>query len=143
MEAVKNDGKLRLGSENDRLSVDFLPNTVDKTIAFTSLLMKEMYLRGKSTMWKTLNQIQAELKDCLIAEKDMDDLLKVISEASTRKEAMAQIMLFVPCIMHCENCIGIKIMTMLFIQGLLNYQGARFTDLETTRSQKTEKRGVH
>ena len=50
MEAVKDEGKFRLGSKNDSLSVDFLPNTVKETMDFTSLLMKEMRLRGKSTI---------------------------------------------------------------------------------------------
>ena len=42
-----------------------------------------------------LNQMQAELKNFMIAEKDMDDLLKVMNEASTCKESIAQIVLFV------------------------------------------------
>ena len=51
--------------------------------------------------------MQSELKDSLIAKKDMNNLIKLISVASTRKEAMAQIMLFVPYIMYCKNRIGI------------------------------------
>ena len=48
---------------------------------------------------------------------------------------MKRIMTFVPCIMHCENRIGIKILTMLFIEGLSDYQGAKFPPLADVTSK--------
>ena len=105
-------------------------------MAFASLIMKEMRLQGKSTIQKSLDQMLSELKESLIAEKDMNDLIKLISEASMHKDTMTRIMLFIPCIMHCKNRIDIKKFTMLLIQGLMNFQGARFHDLEEITSQK-------
>ena len=136
MEPVRKEGKLRLGPENDLKSVFFIPNTIEETMSFSSLLTKEMRLRNKSTLRKTLEQMQEELKQCLEVEKRMDELMKLICESSTRKEAMARIITFVPCIMHCENRVGIKLLTMLLIEGLSNFQGANFAHLASTRSQK-------
>ena len=62
--------------------------------------------------------------------------MKLICESLTREEAMARIIIFVPCIMHCENRVGIKLLTMLLIEGLSNFQGANFAHLASTRSQK-------
>ena len=68
----------------------------------------------------------------------MNKLISRISQAKTREEAMERIMTFVPCIMHCENRVGIKILTMIFIEGLSNYQGAKFADLDDISNLKRE-----
>ena len=142
MEKVRNEGTLKLGLEHDNKSVNFVPSTVEESTNFTRLLIKEMRLRGRSTLRKDLAQLQAELHDCLIAEKKMSNLIGQITESKTREEAMKRIMTFVPCIMHCENRVGIKIMTMLFIEGLSNYQGAKFDDLNDVRS-KVERENLY
>ena len=140
MELVNNEGTLKLGLENNKKSVSFVPNNDEEGLVFTRLLMKEMRLRGRSTLGKNLNQIQAELKESLEAEKRMSQLIDQISQSSTREQAMERIMTFVPCIMHCENRVCIKILTMIVIEGLSNYQGARFPDLAGERSMaKREK----
>ena len=69
----------------------------------------------------------------------MDKLIGQIGKAKTREQAMIHIMMFVPCIMHCENCVGIKFLTMLFIEGLSNFQGAKFPHLADVRGEKEEK----
>ena len=75
------------------------------------------------------------MQECLAAEVNMEKLIAKIKEGKTREEAMERIMTFVPCIMHCENCVGIKILTMLFIKGLSNYQGSNFPELANLRSE--------
>ena len=39
---VKSDGKLKIGLENERFSVNYVPNTVEETTDFTRLLIQEM-----------------------------------------------------------------------------------------------------
>ena len=136
MEQVRAHGKLKLGAENDKNSVDFVPNSIEESLDFVSLLRKEMRLRGKQANNKSLSQLQAELRECLQAEKNMDELVAQISESTTRAEAIERIMAFVPCIMHCENRVGLKILTMILIEGLSNYQGKKFDHLNNINSLK-------
>ena len=135
-EQVESHGKLKLGTENDKKSVDFVPNSVEESLDFVSLLQKEMRLRGKQANNKSLSQLQAELRECLQAEKNMNELVAQISESTTRAEAIERIMAFVPCIMHCENRVGLKILTMILIEGLSNYQGKKFDHLDSIDSLK-------
>ena len=121
MERVNREGEMTYGLENSHKSVNFVPTSLDGAAEFKRLLIKEMRLRGRSTLGKNLVQLQAEMQECLAAEVNMEKLIAKINEGKTREEAMERIMTFVPCIMHCENRIGIKILTMLFIEGLSNY----------------------
>ena len=125
-EKGKKEGELKLGLENDKFLVNFVPNNIDESMLFDRLLKQDLSIRARSTLCKTLNQIQDELKECLLAEKKMEELLEQISQSSTREQEMEQIMHFVPCIMHCENRVCIKILTMILIEGLSNYQGVKF-----------------
>ena len=69
MEKVKKDGRLKIGTENQKNSITYIPNTVEETTEFTRLLITEMRLRGRSTLRKSLAQMQEELLECLTAEK--------------------------------------------------------------------------
>ena len=108
MEFVKKQGKLKIGSENNRQSVNVVPTTVEESTYFTSLLIKEMRLRGRNTLQKYVAQLQDELCDCLTAEDNMEKLIGQICEGKTREEAMERIMMFALCIIHCETRVGIK-----------------------------------
>ena len=67
MEPVQKKGKLRLGAENEPKSEFFIPNTIEETMTFSLLLIKEMWLRNKSTLKIILEQMQEELKQCMKA----------------------------------------------------------------------------
>ena len=54
-------------------------------------LMNEMKICQCSTLAKTIHQIQAEIKECLIAERDMVHLITQISQSETRVQAMTHI----------------------------------------------------
>ena len=122
MERVKREGKFKIGVKSDKLSINYTPQTMDETTEFMLLLIKEMRLCGCSTLQKDLAQLQRELKEYLEAEASMELLIGQITEGRNCEESMERIMIFVPCIMHCENRVGIKILTMLLIEGLSNYQ---------------------
>ena len=110
-------------------SITYIPNTVEETTEFTRLLITEKYLAEElgANAGRTLRMF-----DC---RKNMEELIGQISEAKTREEAMKRIMTFVPCIMHCESRVGIKLLTMILIEGLSNYQGAKFPEVSEMRSK--------
>ena len=140
MEKVRREGKLKLLPERDSNSIDYVPNTAEEHIIFISLVKKEMRLRNRTTLRKNLNQLRAEVRECLVAEQQMDELIEQISQSTTRAEAIERIMQFVPCIMHAENRMGIKILTMIFIDGLSNYQGALFSSIDYEKYNTRKKR---
>ena len=53
----------------------------------------------------------------------MDGLVKKIGKSDTRAQDIDKIMQYLPCVMHLENRVGIKILTMLLIEGLSNAAG--------------------
>lgn len=127
MEQVHAHGKLKLNApENNKYSVDFVPNSLEESLDFAALLRHEMRLHGKRASSKSINQLQTELRECLQAEENMGNLLAQISQSATRAEAIERIMAFVLCIMHCKNCVRLKILTMILIEGLSNFQGKKF-----------------
>ena len=136
MERFNTEGKLKFGQENNKQSIDFVPNAVEENLEFVSLLKAEMRLRDKQTTNKILNQLRSELRECLEAEKQMKELISQISQSATRAEAIEHIMLFVLCIMRCKNRVSIKILTMNLIEGLSNYQGSKFDHLSETNGMK-------
>ena len=68
-------------------------------------------------------QIRNEIQECLEAEKEMVELIEQLSHTKTCAKAIGQIMKYVPCVMHCKNCMTLKIITMLLEEGLSCAQG--------------------
>ena len=136
MDKIDKKGVLSLMDSQYKKSIDYLPLTMDKSIEYMQRLVSEMNIRQRPTSGKTIHQMRAEVKECLIAERDMGHLIKQISQSETRVQAMTHIMKYVPCVMHCENRIGLKILTMLLEEGLSYAQGdegGNFSDSEDTQ----------
>ena len=57
-----------------------------------------------------------------MVEMEIKFLIKHISEASVRAEAITRIMHYVPCVLHCKNRCSLKILEMLLVEGLSNAQ---------------------
>ena len=126
MEEVGKRGKLKLNGSQYKNSIDYVPVDVPEGLAFMNLLVTEMEIRQKVTAGKTIHQMCAEVRENLLAEKEMSVLIKQISQAETRVQAMDHIMKYVPCVLHCENRMGLKILTVLLEEGLSLAQGNLF-----------------
>ena len=57
----------------------------------------------------------------------MDELVKQIGENDTRTAVMEKIMQYVPCVLHLENRVALKILTMLLIEGISNAAAGNIT----------------
>ena len=123
MEKIQKDGKLKLIGSQYKHSLDYTPATMEESMMFMSDVVHKMNLRGLTTANKTINQMRHEIKEILEAENAMVQLIEQISHSETQTAAMIQIMRYIPCIMHCENHVEIKMLTMLLIEGLSNAQG--------------------
>ena len=69
---------------------------------------------------KSVPQMRDEIKCCLQAEQNMDELVKQIGENDTCTAIMDKIMQYVPCVLHLENRVALKILTMLLLEELSN-----------------------
>ena len=67
---------------------------------------------------------------CLKIEEEMTELVEYIGSNEERKDAMVKIMAYIPCIMHCETRVCIKVLTLLLIEGLSSAQGGRLNGEE-------------
>ena len=118
MERVRKDGKLRLRAIQYKDSIDCIPANMDESVQMIGILMKKMRIQNCSPAGKSVPQIRQEIKECSEAEENMDDLVKQISEADIRTQSIEKIMQYLPCLMHLENIVGIKILTMLLIEDI-------------------------
>ena len=108
-------------------------------IGFGTRLTGEMCLLGRAVQSKTVSQMRNEIIKCLEAENKMCELLTQIEVNELRKESMVCIMAFIPCIMHMETRIVIKILTLSLIEGLSSAQGEHLHPIEYTECRTAKK----
>ena len=77
-----------------------------------------MQLRGIPIAGNTLQQMKQIMHNALHMEQDMKNLITQIECNKEQKEAMIRIMTIISCILHMENIVGLKMLTMLLIKGL-------------------------
>ena len=114
-------------------SVDYEPETLQELDKYEVLLIKEVCLRDLHD-WETMDQLQASLKDRLVDEKRLADLLRCLEHCKAMDGALFLVEQALPCILHLENWTLIKIMTMLLIEGLSNAQGKLLPNSNQIRS---------
>lgn len=87
---------------------------------FSRLVTNELILRGLEVNGN-LETRQAQLLNALRGESTINRLLSEISHDEVREGAYFLLMQTLPCVLlHMENRNGIKLLTMLIIEGLSN-----------------------
>ncbi|KAL7580367.1 hypothetical protein ACA910_004395 [Epithemia clementina (nom. ined.)] len=111
-------------SSNDASSIHFsITSSMPRNIIseYNSKLVHDLEIRGMDSAGGTLDDRRKRLQTRLVEEWTYVRLKPNVEENRQRAEkAILLIMKTVPCILHAENRIGIKIMTMLLIEGLSN-----------------------
>ena len=72
----------------------------------------------------------------------MTELVEHIGSNEERKDAMVKIMAYIPCIMHCETRVCIKVLTLLLIEGLSSAQGGRLDGEEYLNCTDKEREDI-
>ena len=123
LDEIKNNSQLKIIDHNetekiaDPLSIDFEPTTVAEASKFMDLLVEESLLRDMDVL-NTREELQSELKIKLGQEEHLRQISARLQHC-TQEEGMSFVLIqWIPCILHIENCIGIKIITLLFAEGL-------------------------
>ena len=100
-------------------SIHFIPlNTMEKQ-SFSRLLSNELMLRGLC-MSGSMDCRREILREALQRESTVARLAKEIAHGKVKEGAYFLLMHTLPCVLHMENRNGIKLMTMVIIEGLSN-----------------------
>jgi hypothetical protein len=119
----------------DLVPIHFRPSNAMLQQSFERLVTNELILRGMD-IHGALEVRRENLRVALKGESTINRLLKEISHGEVREGAFFLLMQTLPCVLHMENCNGIKLLTMAFIEGLSSAKkGLLFNDVnaEVTR----------
>jgi hypothetical protein len=102
-------------------SIHFQPSNQDEKDDFLDLLMDELILRGRSP----LGEVE-DLQERLLAELELEwklrQHLKKLEHCTRLEQALIVLLHKIPCILHCENRVGLKLLSMLLREGFSNVQ---------------------
>ena len=117
-------------SDRNPASIHFHPETAEEKLKFGELLSAELILRGMSPVGRLSTKVETLLK-AVRAEAKIRLLLTELEHGSPSEGAMFLLIQAIPCILHMENRVGIKILTMLMIEGLSNAKRkVLYTDIQ-------------
>ena len=103
----------------DPQSIQFCPTNATQRSSFSRLVTNELIMRGLG-VHGTLEIRQAKLLDALRGESTINQLSGVISHGEVQEGAYFLLMQTLPCVLHMEHHNGIKLLTILIIEGLSN-----------------------
>jgi len=128
LEKVERESKIKYYSNTlirartkSNMSINFLPRNDDERDAFIDLLMDELILRGLSASGD-LEELRQRLLSELVIEKKLRDSLTKLEHCTKLEASIIALLHKIPCTLHAENRIGIKILTMLLMEGFSNAQ---------------------
>jgi hypothetical protein len=100
-------------------SISFEPSTQDEKDEFLDLIMDELILRGINPVGD-LEALRQRLSNELLLEHKLRQHLKKLQHCSTLEQCLIVLLHKVPDIMHCENRIGLKLLSMVLREGFDN-----------------------
>jgi hypothetical protein len=113
---------------NNRYSIDYIPNGDDAANLaeaqrfFSNLLTAELRLRHLP-LYGSVEERRGRLRNLLVVEQKIEMISQAISRGEEGKEAaMILISQAIPCIMHLENRVGEKLVTVLLAMAANKYQ---------------------
>ncbi len=102
-------------------SIHFQPSNQDEKDDFLDLLMDELILRGRSPVGEV-----EDLRERLLVELQLEwklrQHLKKLEHCTRLEQALIVLLHKIPCILHCENRVGLKLLSMLLREGFSNVQ---------------------
>jgi hypothetical protein len=103
----------------DALSIHYQPRDGDEKDQFIYLLFPELLLRNLS-LEGDLEQLRERLLFELILEEKYRASLQKLAHCTALEASVIALMHKIPCILHGENRVGIKLLTMVLMEGFSN-----------------------
>jgi hypothetical protein len=130
-------------SRNDKNSIHFdfasVEVSEEERDAYSSMLVLDLILR-KLPFTGTISERQKRLREALVQEWTLKYLLSSLKHMGKRMDTCALLLIeAVPCILHLENRVGIKIFTMLLVEGLGNAKTGKILETETSEVSRIQK----
>jgi len=107
------------GRENQKMnpkSIWFEPTNREETRTFSELVNAELILRNEVPV-VSLSARREQLRLCLGNEWALCKLQEEVTACDRPQEALFLLMNTIPCILHMEMRVGLKILTMLILEG--------------------------
>ena len=122
---VEKESKIKffeIGDENRTLnenSVYYVPTTAEDRLKFNNFLSKELHLRGLGRNLRLdLEQRRNKLVERVKMEEKINDLKLKVKRCEKNPKALYLLVQAIPCILHMEMRVGLKILTMFINAGL-------------------------
>ena len=106
-------------STADSASIHYMPMNARQRQSFSRLLSNELMLRGLDISG-SMELRRENLRQSLQREATVSRLGKEIAHGEVKEGAYFLLMHTLPCVLHMENRNGIKLLTMVLIEGLSN-----------------------
>ena len=126
-----------LSSKKDDMSIHFVPTTDHERKRYSQLLRNELMLRGL-VIPGTLDVRRENLRPALHREVTISRLATEIAQGEVKEGAYFLLMHTLPCVLHMENRNGIKLLTMVLIEGLSNAKKRRIVCTPILTQKKGE-----
>ena len=115
-----------VNAENKSNSIFFIPKTTAQSKRFNLLITNKLSLRNLD-LGGSLNQCKHQLKEVVRNERKLEILIKDLAHSQNQENALFLLLQCIPCILHLENRIGLKMLQMLLTDGLtLAKDGTKF-----------------
>ena len=108
----------------DSNSIHFEPRTEEEKRNFNNLITEELKLRGLSLRGRREERRQ-RLKKVVGNELRFKLLLEELEHGKEQDGALFLLIQAIPCILHLENRVGIKILTLVLCDGLSNVKAGK------------------
>ena len=126
LEELNRQSKIRLHTNPTRnvqtlskTSIGFIPTNGDEKDSFIDLLINELLLRGLNPTGE-LDELRERLRPELHLENKLRQHLKKLEHCTKLEASLIALLHKIPCILHCENRVGLKILFMLLQEGFCN-----------------------
>jgi hypothetical protein len=121
IESSKIKSKPSPNGDSDSKSIYFEPKSVEDISRFNRLLSDELILREEPLRnFKDLSWTgrQMLLREHLQLESEIRMLLQKVEHCKGKDAAVFAVLSTIPCILHCENRVALKLLTQLLIEGV-------------------------
>ena len=144
LDEIKKDTKLVLithdatKSSANPFSIGFQPSTIKEARRFQDLLVEECLLRDIEIVGVTREHMRSTLTQHLQNEAKLTKLYTRLEQCTPNEGVSFVLLQWIPCIMHMETRIGVKILTMLLAEGLAHAKSSSHPKYQQTSSKSRE-----
>ena len=116
LDIIKKESKLKVithdkvEAKNEPFSIDFIPQSLEEAATFQDFLVDECLLRDIDMVDLTREKMRAKLQTILTHKSHLQNLALHLDQCTLDKGMCFVLLQWIPCILHMENRVGLKIL---------------------------------